>query len=99
MNEQKRLRPACAYTQSEQSLCLSLEYSMNVKLLTEHYLELLSLKGGSTSSSESTLVKITYCWNSNVAAQLIKKSVHNMTTEILNKMFERKIENIFLSIS
>ena len=31
---------------------------MIVKLLTEHHLELLSLKGGCTGSSESTLVKM-----------------------------------------
>ena len=31
---------------------------MSVKLLTEHILEFLSLKGGCTGSSESTLVKI-----------------------------------------
>ena len=31
---------------------------MIVKLLTEHYLEFLSLKGGCTGSSESTLVKL-----------------------------------------
>ena len=31
---------------------------MSVKLLTEHHLEFLSLKGGCTGSSESTLVKI-----------------------------------------
>ena len=36
----------------------SLEYSMSVKLLTEHRLEFLSLKGGCTGSSESTLVKM-----------------------------------------
>ena len=29
---------------TDQSLCLSLEYSMSVKLLTEHHLEFLSLK-------------------------------------------------------
>ena len=29
--------------QADQSLCLSLEYSMTVKLLTEHHLELLIL--------------------------------------------------------
>ena len=39
------------------SLCLSLEYSMTVKLLAEQHLEFLSLKGGCTGSSESTLVK------------------------------------------
>ena len=34
MCDQQRLRPACAYAQSDQSLCRSLEYSMSVKLLT-----------------------------------------------------------------
>ena len=37
------LRPACAYVQSDQSLCKSLEYSMSFKLLTEHHLEFLNL--------------------------------------------------------
>ena len=32
----------------DQSPCLSLEYSMNVKLLTEHHLEFLSITGGCT---------------------------------------------------
>ena len=40
MCDQQSLRPA----QSDQSLCLSLEYSMSAKLLTEHLLEVLSLK-------------------------------------------------------
>ena len=40
--------------QCDQSLCKSLEYSMTVKLLTEHYLEFLIFKGGCTGSSEST---------------------------------------------
>ena len=43
------------------SLCLSLEYSMIVKLLTERHLEFLSLKGGCTGSSEFTLVKMSNC--------------------------------------
>ena len=38
------LRSACAYAQSDQSLCKSLEYSMTVKLLTEHHLRFLSKK-------------------------------------------------------
>ena len=41
---------------------------MGVKLLTEHHLEFLSLPGGCTGSSESTLVKIPHCWKSRVAA-------------------------------
>ena len=42
---------------------------MSVKLLTEHHLEFLSLKGGCTGSSESTHVEIPHCWKSRVTAQ------------------------------
>ena len=66
--DQQRLRPACAYVQSDQSLCLSLDYSMSVKLLAEHHFEFLSLKGGWTGSSESTLVKMPHYWKSHVTA-------------------------------
>ena len=44
---------------------------MTVKLLTEHHLEFLSLKGVCTGSSESTLVKMSNCWKSHVMAQLL----------------------------
>ena len=44
MCDKQSLRSDCAYAQSDQRLCLSLEYSMSVKLLTEHHLEFLSLK-------------------------------------------------------
>ena len=45
---------------------------MIVKLLTEHHLELLSLKGGCRGSSESsTFVKMSNCWKSHAAAQLL----------------------------
>ena len=44
---------------------------MSVKLLTERHLEFLSLTGGCTGSSESTRVKIQYCWKSHVAAHLL----------------------------
>ena len=37
---------------------------MSVKLLTEHRLEFVSLKGGCTGSSESTLVKMQICVSS-----------------------------------
>ena len=43
---------------------------MCVKLLTEHHLEFLSLKGGCTGSSESTLAKMPHCWKSHVMAQI-----------------------------
>ena len=45
---------------------------MIVKLLTEHYLEFLSLKGGCRGSSKSTHVKMSHC-KSHVAAHLSKK--------------------------
>ena len=54
---QQRLRPACAYAQSDQSLYYFLEYSMTLRPLTKYHLEFLSLQGGCTGSSESTLVK------------------------------------------
>ena len=44
---------------------------MSVKPLAEHHLEFLSLKGGCTILSESTLVKIPICWKSHVAAQRV----------------------------
>ena len=43
---------------------------MSVKLLTEQHLEFLSLKGGYTGSSESTLVKMPHCLKSHVTAHL-----------------------------
>ena len=44
---------------------------MIVKLLTEHHLEFLPLKGGCTGSSESTLVKMPHCWKSRVMAHIV----------------------------
>ena len=43
---------------------------MSVKLLTEHNLMFLSLKGGCTGSSEYTLVKMPHCWKSLVTAHI-----------------------------
>ena len=40
------------------------------ELLTEHHLVFLSLKGGCTGSSESTLVKMTHCWKSRVTTHM-----------------------------
>ena len=45
---------------------------MIVKLLTEHHLEFLSLKGGCRGSFESTLVKISNCWKSHSTAQMVE---------------------------
>ena len=43
---------------------------MIVKLLTEHHLEFLSLKGGCKGSSECTHVKIPHCWKSHALAHM-----------------------------
>ena len=52
------------------AFCLSLEYSMTVKLLTEHHLDFLSSNGDCTGSSESTLVKMSNCWKSHATAHI-----------------------------
>ena len=43
---------------------------MTLKLMTEHHLEFLMLKGGCTGSSESTLVKMPHCWKFYVTANM-----------------------------
>ena len=43
---------------------------MTVKLLTEHQLEFLSLKGGCTGSSESTHIKMPHCLKSRATAHM-----------------------------
>ena len=82
MCDQQRLRSACAYAQSDQSLCSSLEYSMSVKLLTKRLLEILSLKGGCTGSSESTLVKMPHCWKSHATAHFLCVSDNGQFMEV-----------------
>ena len=59
---------------------------MIVKLLTEHYLEFLSLKGGFRGSSESTLIKMSNCWKYHAAAHYVKKF---MKLVALIHVFER----------
>ena len=46
---------------------------MTVKLLTEHRLEFLSLKGGCRGSSGSTRVKMPHFWKSHALAQIVFK--------------------------
>ena len=63
---------------------------MIVKLLTEHHLEFLSLKGGCRGSSESTLVKMSNCRKSHAVAHMTFRSsslpdaiagaIHNVPT-------------------
>ena len=49
---------------------------MTVKLLTQHHLEFLSLKGGCTASTESTLFKMPNCWKSHVTAHVCNDAAH-----------------------
>ena len=81
MCDKHSLRSACAYAQSDQSLCLSLEYFMTVKLLTEHHLEFLSLKRGSTGSSESILVKMPHCWKSHLIVHIVDFVTYHMSEQ------------------
>ena len=69
-----KAQTSCAYAQSDQNLCLSLEYYVNIKLLNEHNLEFLSLKEGYTGSFESIHVKMPHCWKPHVAAHLSLKT-------------------------
>ena len=62
---------------------------MSVKLLTEHVLEFLSLKGGCTSSSVSTLVKMSHCWKSQMIFHensLLANDSHEITYLIFSKL-------------
>ena len=43
---------------------------MTLRLLTEHHLEFLILKGGCTGSFESIYVKMMYGWKSHVVAHV-----------------------------
>ena len=52
---------------------------MIVKLLTEHHLEFLSLKGGCTGLSEYSLVKISNCWKSHVTAHFMRDLYGDVT--------------------
>ena len=83
MCDQQSLRSACAYAQSDQSLCLSLEYPMSVKLLTEHHLRFLCLQGGCTGSSESTHVKMPHCWKSHALAKSINGPVYEISNNVV----------------
>ena len=70
------VRPAKAQTSlricavcSEPLLVACIFY--DCKLLTDHHLEFLSLKGDNTGLSDSTLVKIPHCCKSHVAAYML----------------------------
>ena len=56
---------------------------MIVKLLSEHYLEFLSLTRVCRGSSESTLVKMSNCWKSRALAQMVATPMTSMCTILL----------------
>ena len=63
---------------------------MVIKLLTEHHLEFLSLKGGCRGSSESTHVKMPHCRKSHALAHILKESdfwTHAHKSGAIFKMF------------
>ena len=98
MCDQQSLRSACAYALSDQSLCLSLEYSVSVKLLTEHHFEFLSLKGGSTGSSDSTYVKMPHCWKSHNTAQIFIHAIYFFSYISYFSKFDRTRECILVEM-
>ena len=55
---------------------------MIVKLLTEHHLEFLSLKGGCTGSSESTLAKMPHYWKAHATAQIFIYNTYLFTWNV-----------------
>ena len=73
---------------------------MSVKLLTEHHLEFLSLKGGCRGSSESTLVKMPHCWKSHAAAHFLFKIWPSclLVSEMYNDQVKKKKETKVASL-
>ena len=55
---------------------------MIFKLLTEHHLEFLSLKGGCRGSSESTHVKMSHSWKSHALAQVYSHEARPLSSSI-----------------
>ena len=60
---------------------------MTTKLLTDHQLEFLRLKGGCTGSSESTRIEMPHCWKSHVMAHTVISSLqgYSVLSDILVK--------------
>ena len=71
---------------------------MIVKLLTEHHLEFVSLKGGCRGSSESTHVKMPHCWKSHALAHInttwIRSSLFFSVYACIDLWKKRKFNNI-----
>ena len=63
---------------------------MIVKLLTEHHLEFLSLKGGCRGLSESTHVKMQHCGKSHSLAYIYQSFLTSQNFVQLSGFFKRK---------
>ena len=50
---------------------------MTLRLLAKHHLEFLSLKGGCTDSSETTLVKMPHRWKPHVTSHMLTGNASN----------------------
>ena len=59
---------------------------MIVKLLPEHHLKFLSLKGGCRGSSESAHVKMPHCWKSRALAQINEHTTGSQSSVDPEKM-------------
>ena len=70
---------------------------MSVKLLTEHRLEFLSLKGGRRDLSESTLVKMLNCWKSHATAHLIFRQDEIGSSAWRRKLLLPRTKSIYIS--
>ena len=62
---------------------------MSVKLLTEHHLEFLRLKGGCRGSSESTHVKMPHCWKSHALAHEPMDEISNYVVYATSKVSDQ----------
>ena len=77
---------------------------MSVKLLTEHNLEFLGLKADCTGPSVSTLVKMSHCWKSHVAAHMyVYKETRNIFKKIsggdkIDEYFFQKLDIILVIV-
>ena len=66
---------------------------MSVKLLTGCHLGFLSLIGGCTDLSESTLVKMPHCWKSHVVAHIPYSANRNKSRLLFSsaEMFKKPL--------
>ena len=70
---------------------------MTIKLLTEHHLEFLSLKGGYTGLSESFHVKMLLCWKSHATAQFFLKTISRFREQMAIVMNGEKKVNMYFT--